>query len=204
MVSILAGALACLIAGLELITSRYRNTYFLLWRRWQFYVYVLVYGAVGLLLMLFIEYLVARGTVSFAGTAVDSPWVQAVLVGVSTKALMNITLFNVAGGAGTVPIGPATIVHLFEPLLLGELDLRVWNDARTFLQTHAAEYNDLDAVRTTIRQNIPPTLSTERQAALRADIQTQETVIAVMEVYLYAVGRATFVRSLPLSASRPR
>jgi hypothetical protein len=76
---------------------------------------VAVYGACGVILMAILDYLVAKKTVSLDGTALDSIWAKAIFVGVSTKALMNITLFNVASGAGTVSIGMSTIVHLFEP-----------------------------------------------------------------------------------------
>jgi hypothetical protein len=133
--------LACLIAAtialLELITSRYRNTYTFLWGRWQLYAYMAVYGAFGLLLVLSLDHLVAKKVVSFEGMVVDSPLIRATLVGISTKALMNITLFNIASGAGTVPIGVSTR----------------W-----------------------------------------------DTVEGVLETYLYAVARRTFVRSFPLQA----
>jgi hypothetical protein len=202
MVLFMAGALtfsiASTIALLELITSRYRNTFTFLWSRWQLYAYMAIYGAFGVFLFLIIDYLVAQKSVTFEGVAVDSPWLKAVLVGISAKALMNITLFNVASGAGTVPIGMSTIVHLFEPLLLDELNLRVWNDVRTFLGPHAQKYPRLEEVKAIIERNIPPTLSGERRAALRADLSERDTVEGAMETFLYAVGRGTFVRSFPI------
>jgi hypothetical protein len=202
MVLFMAGALtfsiASTIALLELITSRYRNTFTFLWSRWQLYAYMAIYGAFGVFLFLLIDYLVAQKSVTFEGVAVDSPWLKAVLVGISAKALMNITLFNVASGAGTVPIGMSTIVHLFEPLLLDELNLRVWNDVRTFLGPHAQKYPRLEEVKAIIERNIPPTLSGERRAALRADLSERDTVEGAMETFLYAVGRGTFVRSFPI------
>ncbi len=198
----MAGTLACLIAAtislLELITSRYRNTYTFLWRRWQLYVYMAVYGAFGFLLMWIIDYLVAKKTVSFDDMALDSVWVKAVLVGMSAKALMNITLFNVPSGAGTVPIGMSTLVHLFEPFLLSELDLQVWNDVRTFLTPHARKYPQLEEVKAIMDRNIPPTLSAERRAALRAELGARDSVEGALETFLYAVGRGTFIRSFPL------
>jgi len=205
MTFVVASAFACIIAGtislLEIVTSRYRTTYFLLWRQWPLYAYVAMYGVFGGILMLIAAQLVFKNVVSSPqGVPVESPWVQAVLVGISTRALMNITLFNVASGAGTVPIGISTITHLIEPFLLSELDIRVWNDVRSFLEPHASKYLGLPEVKAIIEQNIPPTLSPERRAALRADVREADTVKGAMEAFLYAVGRDTFRRSFPLDA----
>jgi hypothetical protein len=72
---------------------------------------------------------------------------------------------------------------------------------RNFLGPYAQRHRDLAEVRATIEQNIPPTLSSERRAALRAELTTRETVEGVMETFLYAVGRGTFMRSFPLPLS---
>lgn len=201
--SVLAGVIATAITLLELITGSYRKTHFLLWRPpqlWLMLVYVLVYGVIAFGLMTVIDVLIANKYITLEGLGTNSPWIRAVIVGLTVRALMQITFFNVAVGAGTLPIGIATFTQLYEPMLLESLSQGVWNAGRNYLQPYADRYPNVADVRTMIADNLPPppTLSVERRAALLADIAMKTSVVEIFETYLNVAGRGTLVRVFPL------
>lgn len=195
--SLLAALIAAGITLLELITSSFRHTSFLAWRHWQLYVYFLVYAIIAFAAMSLVDVLIANKYVTLEGLGTGSPWVRAVIVGVTVKAFTQITFFNVAMGAGSLPIGISTFIKLYEPTLLESLSLAVWNSGRDFLAPYAQRYPAIANVRDRITQNIPPTLSTERRAALLSEIAAKTTITEVMEVFLNAAGRGTFRRTFP-------
>lgn len=199
--SLLAGVIAIGITYLELITASYRKTHFLLWRSPQvglMLLYILVYGGIAFGLMAIVDVLIANKYITLEGLGTNSPWVRAAIVGLTVRALMQITFFNVAVGPGTLPIGIATFTQLYEPMLLESVSQGVWNSGRNFLQPYAIKYPIVADVRTTIASNLPPTLSAERQAALLTGIAVKTSVVEILEMYLNAAGRGTLMRVFPL------
>jgi hypothetical protein len=195
--SLLAAFIAAGITLLELTTSSYRHTHFLLWKHWQIYLYFVIYGAIAAGLMAFVDVLIANKYITLQGLGTGSPWVRAVIVGITVKALTQITFFNVAAGAGSMPVGISTFIKIYEPTLLDSLNLAVWNDGRDFIAPFALRYSNINQVRQLIAANLPPTLSTERKAAVLSEIGMKLTVVEVMEVFLNAAGRSTFRRTFP-------
>lgn len=192
----LAFAIAALVGGTELVTSKYPRTAFVLTPRkcWALYAYCAIYGIIAFIVTLLLGSLVKSGTVQLSGVGLNSPWAQAVAVGLTVKAFLHIRLFSATVGSQTVPIGVETIVQLFEPWLLRTIDLDEFNGVREFLDAYAKRHNDLDEVRKRIKANIPTHLSSEERAALVADIDAAPDVIVAMERYLKLLGPNSFRR----------
>src|SRR6267143_1157201 len=106
-----------LVSGLELITSKYPRTFFLIKKSWAFGVYATVYGLISFLVMLLLKSLVEGQYVKLEGFAISNTMVQAFVIGVSTKALLHMRLFQVTTGSQNFPVGIETLIYLFEPLL---------------------------------------------------------------------------------------
>ena len=131
--AILAFVIAAFISVLELITAKYPRTYFLLKKNRKLYLYALTYGAVAFGIMLGLGALVTAGTVKLEGLGLSSPWVQAIAVGLTTKAFLHINLFNVTVGSQPMPVGLETLVQLFEPALLRTILLDEFNAVRNYI-----------------------------------------------------------------------
>src|ERR1700736_1601035 len=108
---VLAFVIASFIAALELITSKYPRTFFLLKRCPALYVYALIYGLIGLGVMLGLNYLVSQKAVTLEGFGLSNPWWQAVAIGLSVKAFLHLRIFSVGVGGQSFPIGTETIVQ---------------------------------------------------------------------------------------------
>lgn len=186
-------------AALELITSKYPRTFSLLRRSWAFYVYALIYGVIALCVMLGLGALVKSETVKLEGLGLSSPWVQAVVVGVTFKAFLHIRLFSVSIGAESFPVGVETLVQLFEPWLLRTIELDHFNALRNYIAPRAQKYTDLALVKNQIAQNLPPSMSTEgaEGKAFLADIQQAGSVTEAMRLYMMPVGRRLFDSVFP-------
>ncbi len=186
--------IAATITGLELITSKYPRTYFLLYRCTALYAYIAIYGVIGLGTTLLLPYL----PVKIEGIDQSSAWINAILVGISIKAILHIRLFNVTTGAGNeFPVGLETILQLFEPWLLRTIDLDHFMGVRRYIGLRSARYVDSGVVRATILANIPPAFTAAERAALTTDVAHLTTVAELMELYLSYVGRGTFEQIFP-------
>ncbi len=196
--AILAFVIAAFISVLELITAKYPRTYFLLRKNLKLYVYALIYGVIAFGIMLGLRALVTAGTIKLEGLGLSSPWVQAIAVGVTTKAFLHINLFNVTVGAQTMPVGLETLVQLFEPTLLRMILLDEFNAVRSYVKPYADKHSLLTDDRAKIKENIPSTLPTQERAAFESDLDKTSTVTEAMELFLRFLGRANFNRVFPL------
>src|ERR1700675_1692923 len=97
--AILALALASFVAWLELATSKYPRTLSLIRKYWALYVYALVYGVAGFAIMLLLPLL----SIKLEGPLIGNRWVEAVAIGLSTKAFLHIRLFTISTGAQSLP-----------------------------------------------------------------------------------------------------
>ena len=103
-------------------------------------------------------------------------------------------------GSQPFPVGVETLVQLFEPWLLRDIDLDHFNALRQFLASRALKYSGLAAVKASITANIPPTFPAQERAAFLADLNnttTTTTVVEAMELYLGFVGKKNFDRVFP-------
>jgi len=187
-----------LIALIELITSKYPRTYFLLKKSSALYAYTLIYGILSFVVMLILKSLIKAEIISLEGLGISNQWIQALVVGVSTKALLHIRLFKISFGSQSFPVGIETFVFLFEPWLLRTIDLDEFNAVREFIAFAKSRYTDLDDVKDKIEDNIPPTLSSAEKAAFLTDLNEKDSVLEAMELYLQSFGKRSFERVFPL------
>lgn len=106
--------------------------------------------------------------------------------------------FTIGVGAQSFPVGVESIVQVFEPWLLREIELEEFNVVREYVQPRSNRYNDLTAVRGKIRQDLPQSFSTQEKAAFEADLDKTTTTVQAMELYLRFVGQRSFNRLFPL------
>jgi len=198
---LLSFIIGALVAHIELITSKYPRTFFLLKKSLALYAYTSIYGILSLIGMLVLESLIRTQVISLEGLGISSRWIQAVVVGVSTKALLHIRLFKVSFRNLSFPVGVETFVFLFEPWLLRTIDLDEFNAVRDFIALAENRYTDLNDVKTKIEDNIPPTLSNLEKAAFLTDLKEKDTVPEAMELYLQSFGKRSFERVFPLNNS---
>ena len=195
--SLLAFLIASIIASLELITSKYPRTFFLLKNSRALYLYAFIYGAIGGGVLLGLQSLIDAKLVKLEGLGLSNAWVQALVVGLSVKAFLHIRLFSVNVAQQSFPVGVETIVQLFEPWLLRTIELDHFNAGRNFVGSRAAKFPDPNSVKNTIKANVPPTFSSPEKAAFSADVDKATTVVEMMELFLGFLGRGSFDRVFP-------
>jgi hypothetical protein len=194
--SIVALGIATLMAWLELVTSKYPRTFFLLMRScWAIWVYPFIYGAIAFLATFAADQL----GIQIQGLGPNSAWLHAVAIGFTAKALLHIRLFTVTVGSGTqpFPVGIESIVQIFEPWLLRTIELDEFNAVRTAIASTAAKYPVLANVKATINANVPPGLPPEVAAAFRLEVDRAADVPSALELYYRMFGKSTFNRVFP-------
>lgn len=194
---LLAFGIATLATLLELVTSKYPRTFFLLKRSWALYAYPVIYGVIGFGVTVGLGLFVETGTIKVEGLGLSNPWIQAIAVGLSIKAFLHLRLFSVGIGSQSFPIGVETIVQVFEPWLLRTIELHHFSMSREFLTSRANRYHDLNDVRARITANLPPTFPDQERAAFLADVGRTTTVTEAMELYLAFLGKRNFDRVFP-------
>lgn len=195
--SVLSAALTFGISLSELLTGNYARTYFLAARSRWLYAYAAIYGLLGFFGMFLLDVLIANHLVTLEGIGLSSAWVQAIIVGLSMKAFLHIRLFNVNTGATNMPIGIETLVQIFEPWLLRQIQLDHFNALRALIDPRAKKYIDLVKVKQTILTNVPNEFSAIEKAALKSDIDNASDVTQAMQVLLFYLGKKTFDRVFP-------
>jgi len=171
----LAFAIAFAVTYVELVTSNYPRTGFLVVRSWKLYLYSGIYAVIAGGVTVFWGYLVAADLISFSGAG-DSNIVH-------------------SGGMDGLPIGVETLVQPFEPWLLREIDLCHFNEMKSFLKGVEIEYTDLDDVKRMIIKDVSamPQDRAEVKAFL-LDVDEAETVTGVLGLYLTFLGRGSVCR----------
>jgi hypothetical protein len=194
--SLVSLALASLITWLELVTSQYPRTFGLMVKKsWALWVYPLVYGLLAFLVMLAVGF--GWSGIKVQGWAENSPWSLPIAIGLSTKALLHISLFNVSVGSQSFPVGTESLVRLFEPWLLRAILLDEHSAVEELINPRANKYPDLASVKTKIKNHIPQRLPKDESKAFEVDIDQSTSVAAAMELYLRAFGRKVFDQIFP-------
>ena len=142
--------------------------------------------------MLLLDRLVSSQTVKLEGFGLESQWIRALYVGVTIKAFMNINLYNVTVGAQSMPVGPSTIVQLYEPMLLRNILFREFTEVRRYVEAAIVGNPNIAAVKQQIKDNVPDTLPASERGAFENDIDKAETVVEAKAKFLRFVGRSTF------------
>ena len=178
---------AAAVTGIELITTTYpRTPEFVAKSRW-FYAYVLIYGALGAVALALLP--LVGSEVAMTGVGLENPWVKALLVGLSVKAVLHIRIVTVSAGPNqSFPVGLETLVQLFEPWMLTSLDLDHFSAQQAFIKPKAARHNNLSAAKKAVVSNIPSGFSAAVRTTLIADINSRTTTQEVISTYLKYVG----------------
>jgi hypothetical protein len=189
--------LAAGVTGLELVTTKYpRSPYFCVLGVGWFWVYVVIYGIIGAGAYLALPLISDQVTVT--GIGISNSWIKAAIVGISIKALLHIRLATVSTGPGTqFPLGIETIVQIFEPWMLRNLELANWNCLVAFVTPRAARIASVNDARTLAKSNPPVVLSAAERAAFNADIDAKTSSVDVIIVYLNYSGITATKRVFP-------
>lgn len=180
------------------MTSKYPRTIFLVKKCRYLYVYVAIYGLMSFGALLGLNALVEAKKITLEGVGLQSIWVKSIIVGLSTKAFLHISLFSLSVGGKAFPLGTETIVQIFEPWLLEEIFLFEFNAVSDFIAHHATRYTDLATVKTTIKGNLPANFTGPERIGFEADVDAKTSVTAAMEVYLRRFGKRNFTRVFPM------
>jgi hypothetical protein len=125
----------------------------------------------------------------------------AIMIGLSTKALLHIRLFSVpaSGTQQTFPVGTETIVQIFEPWLLRTILIDEFNAVSTFLDDKAGRYLVLADTQKKIVDNLPASNGFPKAelTALKVDIAGATTPRAAMEIYLRSFGATALSKLFP-------
>jgi hypothetical protein len=178
----------------ELRTSKYPNTGFLISFKRPFLIYCGIYGIIALAGFLLSDLLLTKGTLKIEGVGADSFYIRAIVIGFSSKAIMQLNLYTVTTGSTAFPIGFQTFAQLFEPYLLRSILLEEFNEVRKFVLPFVTEHPLLPVVKDMISQNIPISLSQQERAAFENEIAKDQQVHVAMERFLRFLGPGTFRR----------
>lgn len=189
---ILAFMIATIITGFELITSQFAGFFFLLRRCAHLYAYCILYGLASVACFGFVRIGVLKGVLQGQSGLTD-PWIQAVTVGLFTKALLHARV----GTIGGVPIGTETVVHIFEPALLRSIILESHNAQRAYLSTRIEANVDLNGVLEKIRVDVAAFPVNADRITFEQDLRDADTVDKAMSMYLRRFGRSNFERLFP-------
>jgi hypothetical protein len=197
--SILALLIASGITLLELITTEYPRTYPIVLRNSKkIYVYSIIYGAIAFGITLGIDSLISGEIVTLEGIGLSNLWIRALAIGLTVKAFLHIRLFTIGvSGGDKFPIGIETIVLLFEPWLLRDIEIDHFNFIRTYIQPQVAKYNDLQNVKQLITSNIPTSLPAEERNTFIRDINEKTSIVEAMEKFIRYLGLRSFERAFP-------
>jgi hypothetical protein len=193
---LVAFAVAALVTGIELLTSKYpRTVRFALSSPW-FYVYLIIYGLLGAAALALVPLVSDQLTVE--GIGATNPWMKAVLVGFSIKAVLHIRIFSVTTGPGqSFPVGLESFVQLFEPWMLRTVELDHYSAQSTFITPRAARFANAAAAQTQAKSNPPPGLSSAERAVFESDIDQAATPAQVIAAYLKYAGIKLTMSTFP-------
>lgn len=180
---------------LELITSKYPKTYTFILTKCQLHIYGTIYGIFSFIIFILLDELIQSQNLKIAGLSLSNIWVKAFLIGVSAKGLMKIRLWTINLDSTSFPVGMDSIVQLFEPWLLQEIELKEYNAVKRYLRNYTERWNDLDEVKNKVNNNIPlRSLSDVEKKTFKIDVDEAKSIPDVMELYLRKFGQETFER----------
>lgn len=192
---VLAGAIAFIVAFtlvvLELITSSYPRVGRFLFSIPLFYAYVLPYAVLSTCAFALIDHFEAQKIIDLG--PLNHDLAQAITLGIVTKSLVNLKLFSVRLGAETLPVGPDILFKIYEPWLLGSIELEMDNRIISFATATAKPLPTPEAI-DKFKQNIPPSYPPDLKGALQVDVEAMDTVHDVFHLFIISFGIAHFTR----------
>jgi hypothetical protein len=194
---VLAFGSAALLSYFDFVSSNYPRTIFLLRKSWQIYLYAAFYGVMAALVFWLLPSLLEQ--IQLQGIGIGNPWVQALVLGLSIKALLHIRLYTVTLGAGrSFPLGIETLVNPLDRWLTREIDLFLFSARKAYLRPYIAKYPDLAVVKAKAAKEIPDGFAADEKVALTKDVGDAADVEVAMRIYLRYVGRRVFESVFPL------
>jgi hypothetical protein len=124
-------------------------------------------------------------------------WLRALLLGLTTKALLKVNFYTFSIGTDKRSIGPELLLNYFEPDLLRQI---VWDEdqaRKRFIRASPAAQLQLNVIQDVIRQNIPKNLSQAERAAFDVELTTARRPEEALQVFLGFAGPTTFSRVFP-------
>src|SRR6185503_10778894 len=103
--AVIAFLTAFVIVILELLTSNYSQTYFVLFKEKAVYTYGVIYGVIAVVVFLAFNALTNAKAITVEGLGLSSPYVRALIIGVAVKAMLHINIVTVKVGTKSTPIG---------------------------------------------------------------------------------------------------
>jgi hypothetical protein len=188
---------AFVIVLLELLTTNYSRTSFVLVKESALYTYGAVYGLIAVIVLLTLNALTNAKTITVEGLGLSSPYIRALIVGISVKALLHINIATVKVGSKSTPIGLETIVQLFEPALLRTIELSKFNGIRKYIEPYTRTRTRITTIKSIIKKNIPQSFSREEIAALEKDINKATDKTELFELVIENLGKKTLERIFP-------
>jgi len=183
----LAFGVAAGITALELITSKYPQTFeFVLKSRW-FYSYIVIYGFLGAAALALLPFVADQ--VKTEGGIFSNPWVKAGLAGLSIKAFLHIRVLTVTTGPGkSFPIGLETFVEIFEPWMTRRIELNHFAEVDKFIAPRALKTPEVETARQYAINKIPSTFDEKERTALTDDFNRAATSYKVISEFLKVFG----------------
>jgi hypothetical protein len=185
------------IATTELVSEKYPNTAFTVLNCKYLWWRALVFALAAAALFLLWDQMVLANKIELNGTGFDRKWVQALIVGLTTKSLLQVNVFTLRVGPQTVPLGMATFLQPIEPPLTKKILLHEFLAVRRYVMTHAPRYPDLTKVKADILAAVPPGWPDDEKKALIRDVESAASVEAAMTLMLRALGRDAFAGTFP-------
>lgn len=189
---LLAFVVAVVVTALELVTGKYPRTFLFLTKCRSFYFYLFIYGVIAALVTFFIDQLIASNAITLEGPMIGNGWAQAVTIGISVKAFLHIRLFAFNSGTQSIPIGVETIVLLFEPWLLREIELFHFTSVLEFIGPKAKKHQNLAKVKGAVLVHVPKSFSKAEKTSFKDDVENADSVTSVMDMFLNFVGKRIF------------
>jgi hypothetical protein len=206
--ALLALIIAYIAVLVELLTTKYPRTYFILFPRGSraLHFYSGIYGISALIVFALFGAISRDKNVQFSGIGLESGWTRAIVIGIGIKAFLNISLFGVSiGTEKSFPIGLASLIHPFEQRLLETIDDDEESGVLSLVQTRTQlpKYADPSVVGQLIRDNIPRRIRSDDalRVAFRLDVdgiqndpERTDTIKVrdMLQLYLIKAGRARF------------
>jgi|SRR5579884_3822181 len=124
---------------IDRITTKHLHTHFIIMKCPQLYFYALIYGAGAFTITFFLPY---------NKLSLSNAWIEALIVGVTIRAFLNITLFSVPipNTKETVSLGIQAAIRPIENLILTTMNEAYDIQLMSFLSPIMQHYTDPECV----------------------------------------------------------
>jgi len=206
LIAILAFIVAYSVTLIERVTSHHPRTYQFILTSVSLHIYAIIYGLIGTFIFVSVSILQTEDLLTIKGLGLSNQFWLAFLIGLSTKGFLGIRLFTVNDGSSSFPVGLESLVQLFEPWCIENLDLHEFNSIRSYIESKSEGFlkgkekaeiqpeKALADVKFLIEKNMPRKWSYQKKGAFKIDLEEKETMIEAMELFLYEAGKETFER----------